>query len=55
MEIYNVEVVKTIKEGSEHIEHKVIEADTEAEALQSVPKESLNPEGYANVTVRIAE
>lgn len=54
MEIYNIEIIRTCYKGSESVQGVTVEATTEEEALQNVPKELLKRGTSANVTVRIA-
>ncbi|MCH2038818.1 MAG: hypothetical protein MK137_09530 [Rickettsiales bacterium] len=53
--IYNVLVIKTKNNGEQRIDKIQVPAFNEAEALTKIPVSDLKPQGFANVTVQIAD
>ncbi|MEM8845374.1 MAG: hypothetical protein AAGB35_10090 [Pseudomonadota bacterium] len=55
MQHYHVDVIKTTREGKEHMKRIVVSANSEEEALDNAPRELFNPRGYVEIAVKITE
>lgn len=53
--LYHVVVIKTDAHGDQQVDKMHVPAFNEEDALTKIPLSYLNPQGYANVTVQIAD